>query len=263
MSTITFTHIGGPTTLIEVEGWRILTDPTFDAPGRTYSFGWGTSSRKTTGPAIAADEVGPVDAVLLTHEHHADNLDDAGRALLPSAGVVLTTTSGARRLGPNASGMSDWDTITLEASGKPTITVTATPCRHGPPGSRPIVGDVIGFSLAWEGQQHGALWISGDTVLYDAVRGVADRVDIGTAILHLGRVKFPITGPLEYTMTAKDAVELCELLRPRTAIPVHYEGWSHFKQGREQIERELAAGAPDIASRVRWAPIGAAVEVIV
>lgn len=263
MSTITFTHIGGPTTLIEVEGWRILTDPTFDAPGRTYSFGWGTSSRKTTGPATPASEIGPIDAVLLTHEHHADNLDDAGRALLPSAGVVLTTTSGARRLGQNASGMSAWDTTTLEASGKSTITVTATPCRHGPPGSRPIVGDVIGFSLVWEGQQHGALWISGDTVLYDGVRRVADRVDIGTAILHLGRVKFPITGPLEYTMTAKDAVELCELLRPRTAIPVHYEGWSHFKQGREQIERELAAGPSDVVNRVRWAPIGAAVEVTV
>ena len=105
MSTITFTHIGGPTTLIEVEGWRILTDPTFDAPGRTYKFGWGTSSRKTTGPAIAAAEIGPIDAVLLTHEHHADNLDDAGRSLLPGADVVLTTESGARRLGPNARGL--------------------------------------------------------------------------------------------------------------------------------------------------------------
>jgi L-ascorbate metabolism protein UlaG (beta-lactamase superfamily) len=33
------THVGGPTVLIEVEGWRLLTDPTFDAPGRRYSFG--------------------------------------------------------------------------------------------------------------------------------------------------------------------------------------------------------------------------------
>jgi hypothetical protein len=39
------THIGGPTMLIEVPG-RLLTDPTFDAPGRRYTFGWGTSSRK-------------------------------------------------------------------------------------------------------------------------------------------------------------------------------------------------------------------------
>jgi hypothetical protein len=32
---------------------------------------------------------------------------------------------------------------------------------------------VVGFALRWDGQEHGVLWISGDTVLYDGVRGVA------------------------------------------------------------------------------------------
>ena len=41
-------------------------DPTFDAPGRTYRFGWGTSSRKTNGPAISIQDLGSIDAVLLT-----------------------------------------------------------------------------------------------------------------------------------------------------------------------------------------------------
>ena len=91
-SEVRITHIGGPTVLIEVDGWRILTDPTFDPPGRKYSFGWGTSSRKATGPAIAGSGLGPIDAVLVSHDNHADNLDDSGRALLPSAGVVVTTT---------------------------------------------------------------------------------------------------------------------------------------------------------------------------
>ena len=50
MTTTGITHIGGPTALIEVGGWRLLTDPTFDPPGRRYSFGWGSSSRKLTGP---------------------------------------------------------------------------------------------------------------------------------------------------------------------------------------------------------------------
>ena len=99
MTQIRLTHIGGPTTLLEIDGWRILTDPTFDDPGRTYHFGWGTSSRKTTGPAIPIADLGPIDAVLLTHDHHADNLDDAGRALLPTVPVVVTTTAGAARLG--------------------------------------------------------------------------------------------------------------------------------------------------------------------
>jgi len=92
---IRITHIGGPTALIEVGGWRLLTDPTFDPPGRKYSFGWGIGSRKLVGPAIAAADLAPIDTVLLTHDHHADNLDPAGRTLLPAAGVIVTTASGA------------------------------------------------------------------------------------------------------------------------------------------------------------------------
>jgi L-ascorbate metabolism protein UlaG (beta-lactamase superfamily) len=254
------THIGGPTVLIEVGGWRILTDPTFDPPGRRYAFGWGTSSRKLAGPAIAACDLPPIDAVLLSHDHHGDNLDPAGRALLPTAGVVITTASGAKRLRGGARGLAAWTTTQLEAPGRPTIEITATPCRHGPPLAHPIIGDVIGFALRWDGQQHGALWISGDTVLYDGVRQVADRVQVDTALLHLGGVRFPVTGPVRYTMTAQDAIELCSLISPRTAIPIHYEGWKHFRQGRKPIEREFAKAPADIRRRIRWLPIGVEVE---
>jgi L-ascorbate metabolism protein UlaG (beta-lactamase superfamily) len=257
---VRLTHIGGPTVLIEVGGWRLLTDPTFDAPGRRYFFGWGTVSRKLAGPAIAAAELAPIDAVLLSHDHHGDNLDPAGRAVLPTAGVVVTTAAGAGRLGGSARGLRPWQTTRLEAPDRPTIEITATPCRHGPPLSHPIVGDVIGFALRWEGQEDGVLWVSGDTVLYDGVREVADRLEVDTALLHLGGVRFAVSGPLRYTMTAHDAVELCQLVRPRTAIPIHYEGWKHFRQGRDAIEAELATAPPDIARRFRWLPIGAAVD---
>ena len=59
-------HIGGPTVLIELDGWRLLTDPTFDAPGRRYAFGWGSSSRELTVPAVSASDLPRIDAVLLT-----------------------------------------------------------------------------------------------------------------------------------------------------------------------------------------------------
>ncbi len=262
MSLARITHIGGPTTLIEVDGWRLLTDPTFDAPGASYGFGWGSSSRKLTGPAIAAADVGPLDAVLLSHDHHGDNLDAAGRALLPAAGAVVTTVSGAGRLGGTVRGLETWEPTRLEAPGRPAIEVTATPCRHGPPLSHPVVGDVIGFALRWEGQQNGLLWITGDTVLHDEVRRVPERLAIGTVLLHLGCVRFPVTGPLRYTMTAEEGVELCRLVRPRTVIPVHYEGWSHFQQGRAEVERAFAA-APDVEELVHWLPIGGVAELTV
>lgn len=263
MTDVRITHIGGPTTLITVGGWRLLTDPTFDPSGQIYTFGWGTGSRKLVGPAIAAADLPPIDAVLLSHDHHGDNLDVAGRALLPAAGVVVTTISGARRLGGAARGIAPWATTRLEAPGRPTIEITATPCRHGPPLSRPVAGDVIGFALRWEDQAHGVLWISGDTVLYDGVRQVADRLQVDTALLHLGDVQFPLTGPARYSMTASDAVEVCRLIRPRTAIPIYYEGWKHFRQGRDAIEREFAHAPEDIRRCLRWLPIGVDVDISV
>lgn len=247
-SDITITHIGGPTVLLEVGGWRILTDPTFDPPGGRYFFGWGTYSRKLAGPAIPAAEIGPLDAILVSHDHHDDNLDATGRTLLADAGTVVTTAPGAARIGHGAVGLAPWATTRLEAPGRVPLEITATPCRHGPPGSRPIVGHVIGFALRWDGQQHGALWISGDTVLYDGVREVARRLDVGTALLHLGGVTFPwLSGPLRYTMNAAEAVELCRELRPTTMIPIHYEGWKHFRQGRPAVEKAFGSGGGTIA----------------
>lgn len=263
--TVRITHVGGPTALIEVGGWRLLTDPTFDAAGRRYAFGWGTSSRKLTGPAIAADGIGAIDAVLLSHDHHEDNLDVAGRALLPSAGTVVTTEAGARRLAGEVSsvrGLAPWATTRLEGEGKVPIEITATPCRHGPPLSKPIVGDVIGFALSWPEQHDGALWITGDTVLYDGVREVPRRIDVGTAIVHLGGVRFPISGPLRYTLSAGEAVELCRVTDPRTIVPLHYEGWKHFREGRREVELAFA-GAPGLAERVKWLPVGSPVELAV
>ena len=117
VASVRLTHIGGPTALIELGGWTLLTDPTFDAPGRHYRFGWGTSSDKLAGPAIAAADLPPLDAILLSHDHHEDNLDAAGRALLPRAGEVVTTASGAKRLGFGR-GLVAWEGTTARGAGQ-------------------------------------------------------------------------------------------------------------------------------------------------
>jgi L-ascorbate metabolism protein UlaG (beta-lactamase superfamily) len=59
------TLIGGPSVLIELGVFRLLTDPTFDAPGE-YRLPHVTL-QKTAGPSINADKIGPIDTVLLSH----------------------------------------------------------------------------------------------------------------------------------------------------------------------------------------------------
>lgn len=256
MTELQLTHIGGPTTLLEVAGWRILTDPTFDAAGGRYRLAPGSTSTKLRGPSLRLDDLGPIDVVLLSHDQHADNLDRAGRELLASTGVVVTTVTGAARLGDHARGLRPWSSTVVSATDRPAITVTATPCRHGPRLSRPFVGDVIGFALGWTGQRRGVLWVSGDTVLFRGLRTVARRLTVSVAVLHLGRARAAVTGPTRFTMGADAAVRLCTLLQPSTVIPVHYEGWSHTPEDRVTIEATFAKAPPPVRDALRIATLG-------
>jgi len=252
---IQVTLLGAATTILEIGSLRLLTDPVFDPAGGRYSFGWRTGSTKLTASAISAEGLGRIDAVLLSHDHHGDNLDRAGRALLPQAGSVITTSSGARRLRGNASGLREWETTELATGEGLRMRVTATPARHGPPLSRPIVGEVIGFVLEWEEQKYGALYISGDTVWFRGIAEIARRFKVGTAMLHLGGVRFPISGPIRYTFNGKEAARAAHALNAHTVIPIHYEGWTHFRESRAESERAFAEAG--LTERVRWLTLGA------
>jgi L-ascorbate metabolism protein UlaG (beta-lactamase superfamily) len=162
MNSLRITLIGGPTALVEVDGFRLLTDPTFDAPG-AYQLPH-VMLEKLSGPALAAETIGEVDAVLLSHDQHADNLDHSGKAFLAKAKRVLTTVAGAKRLGGHAEGLMPWATTELAGKDGRSLTITATPARHGPAGIEPMSGDVIGFVLTLKDQSP-PIYISGDTVL--------------------------------------------------------------------------------------------------
>jgi L-ascorbate metabolism protein UlaG (beta-lactamase superfamily) len=175
MPGVRITYIGGPTALIEFAGLRFLTDPTLDPGGTDYPTPVYTL-HKTQSPALPAAGLGPVDVVLLSHDHHFDNLDHAGRAALASSGRTLTTMVGAERLGGCATGLSPWDTIDLVTPQGRTIHLTATPARHGPSGGDR--GPVIGFVLATDDPADPVVYFSGDTVWYDGVEEVGRRFHV-------------------------------------------------------------------------------------
>ena len=141
-SSLSVLLVGGPTAVLDYAGLRLLTDPTFDPPGDQAG-----GLTKLTGPAVGADDVGAIDAVLLSHDQHSDNLDVSGRAFLARAGRTLTTVTGAERLGGNAVGLEPWASIELERPAGNAVTVTAVPAQHGPEGCEPVTGPVVGFVL--------------------------------------------------------------------------------------------------------------------
>jgi L-ascorbate metabolism protein UlaG (beta-lactamase superfamily) len=235
-TSLTLFLVGGPTAVLEFAGLRILTDPSFDPPGETPN-----GLRKLTGSAAGPDDVLPIDLVLLSHDHHDDNLDVSGRAFLPRAGRTLTTSAGAERLGGNATGVEPWESIEVERPGGGTLAITAVPAQHGPDGTDHITGPVVGFVL--RAADVPTLYVSGDNASGDVVRTIADRLGpIELAVLFAGGVSLPYRFDGAYlTLSADRAAEAAEVLGARAIVPVHYEGWAHFTQGADDLRASFAA----------------------
>jgi L-ascorbate metabolism protein UlaG (beta-lactamase superfamily) len=249
-ASMAITLIGGPTALIEVGGLDFLTDPTFDRP---QAYQGGVRLEKRSGPALGPDDLPPVDAVLLSHEQHYDNLDHAGRAFLPRARRVLTTPESAAKLGGAAEGLTPWQSVALEAPDGRSVTVTATPARHGPHGFEPISGDVTGFVLSLADGR--GIYVSGDTVWFEGVAEVARRFDIGVAVLFTGAAR--PRGAFHVTMDANDAIEAAAAFGEAAIVAVHNEGWAHFTE----TQAELAHAFKAVGMGERFEPLERGVRV--
>lgn len=254
------TYLGGPTYLLEIGDFRLLTDPGFDPKGTERSEGPGHDLKKTMSPPVPAEQIGRIDAVLLSHQQHYDNLDKIGRTLLPKAGRVLTTKESADVLGGNAEGMAPWASTELKNNSGETIRVTATPAEHGAlPEVRKATGDTMGFLLEWDGQKNGALYITGDTVYFPELEEVGKRFKVGTTILHMGAAMVPAAGDNRLTMNAEEGVKVVKTTGAKLAFAAHYEGWMHYTEQREGIEATFASA--QLSDMLQWPELGKAVEV--
>lgn len=223
------TYVGGPTAVLDVAGLRLVTDPTFDPAGTSYETPVYTL-RKAGAPALIPDALGDIDAVLLSHDHHFDNLDRAGRALLPRARHLFLPPAGAERLGAGATGLAPWQSVGFLIS-------DARSSDARPP----------------------SVYISGDTVWYEGVEEVARRADVRVAFLFMGAARVREVGPAHLTMTADEGALVARAMPNAMIVPLHYEGWAHFSEGRAEIERVFAAEG--LCDRLCWLTPGKATEI--
>jgi L-ascorbate metabolism protein UlaG (beta-lactamase superfamily) len=259
------THYDTAMVRLDIGPFRLLTDPVLDPPGRVYAFpGYrleklgGTRDRDALAAAI-----GPVDAILLSHAQHRDNLDEAGRALLYATPKTVTTVPSAwslsrrRPAGSSAEmvGLQEWESHTLTAPGGEQLRITAVPAQHAPSWMFPerlrAIGKVTGFVLEWDGQRDGGLYVSGDTVAFSGLRAIAKRFPrIGLGLFHLGSARFPVLGPVRLSLGAKAALKVDDWLKPRNIVPIHYDGWKHFSQTPDEV-REVFREAGR-AHKLHW-----------
>ncbi|TCC88519.1 MBL fold metallo-hydrolase [Pedobacter frigiditerrae] len=234
---INITHIDTACVLLEINGYKILTDPTLDGAGGTYYHGFGAFSSKTSSPAVAESELEDVDLIILSHHQHKDNFDIKGKAFAFKNGNIISTKAAAKEM-DGVKGLDDWESFEVKTDRLKNLKITATPAQHRPWWIPEFVsGKVIGFIIEFDGQENGVIYISGDTVYFDGLVEVAKQFKIDVGIFHVGSVQFRyLTGLGMYTMDAKGLLKAAGLMKPRLVIPIHREGWTHFKEKESDLE---------------------------
>jgi L-ascorbate metabolism protein UlaG (beta-lactamase superfamily) len=237
----TLTFVGTATSVIRLGGFTLLTDPNFLHRGQRAYLGKGLWSRRLTEPALAPEQLGPLDAVVLSHLH-GDHFDRVARARLPRSQPVVTTPAAARTLGRwgfRTDGLGTWESHTL-TSGDRQLRITSLPAVHGRGVMAALLPPVMGslLELSVGGTPVLRVYLSGDTLTGDHLDEIARRhPDIDVAVVHLGgtRVLFHTV-----TMDAEQGVDFLGRVRPARAIPVHHDDYRVFRSPLSAFER-LAA----------------------
>ncbi|MFI9273388.1 MBL fold metallo-hydrolase [Kitasatospora sp. NPDC052896] len=256
--------IGNATTLIRFAGFTILTDPAFLHKGGHVHLGHGIYARREVDPACQVADLPPLDLIVLSH-YHADHFDEVAARDLDKDVPVVSTHHAIKQLRPlgfaNGHALDTWESQTVRR-GDARLEVTAMPAEHTSDFEladmlMPVNGTLLDF---YNGEQRlYRLYISGDTMLHNRLYDIPRHypgIDLG--MFHAGGTTLFLT---TVTMTGAQAVRCAEIVRPRTAIPIHYNDFSVFLSGLDDFKQAAAASSAPIefhylthGDRYRFAP---------
>jgi L-ascorbate metabolism protein UlaG (beta-lactamase superfamily) len=239
---VRITWLGHATVLVEMDGFRLLTDPLLGA---------GLGPLRRVGPTPDPGEIGEIDAILVSHAH-PDHFDlDSLRRVNGNPLLIVPGGLGraARRAGRSVREVVAGEVVELSPRGTARseaspIRVTIVHARHWrwplQPRAR-CVGYLVEGSLG--------IYFAGDTALFPRMDRIAGRVAI--ALLPVGRWG-PHRGPDR--LTPASAVEAMRRVGAQAAIPIHW-GTLHppgLAPGRR--------GSPSADAGARFATAGAELE---
>ncbi len=244
------TFIGNATTLLQLGGCTILTDPSFLHAGDHVHVGYGLFAKRLLEPAMQPEDLPPLDAVLLSHLH-GDHWDPPAERALDRGLPIITTRHAAHALAKRGFtrtlGLATWEVAALDKLGGGGVRITAAPAQHG---TTKLVAALLPPTNGWvleaadDTGRELRVYISGDTVLFDALRDIPARFPSGIdfAILHLGgtRIPSPKLGIL-VTLDARGGVEAVRMVNPRCVVPVHTDDWNLFSSSLDEFVAAMHA----------------------
>ncbi|PHH74144.1 hypothetical protein CDD82_5090 [Ophiocordyceps australis] len=260
--------IGTATTLIEWQGFRILTDPNFLHAGDHVHLGPGISAMRRTNPALDLHELPPVDCILLSH-YHEDHFDRLVEDSLHRQFPIITTPHAEQCLTARESKDEPFGQVTslgvfescmlhIGPGEQRAIRITGMPGKHVPPGPVSDANSVLkaipptngwlvemGYPSASQGLQVGyRIYISGDTLFVDELQDIPKRLgneQVDLMLVHLGGTTIPgeSTPLIMVTMDGKQGMQLVRLIDADVTIPIHFDDYDAFLSPLSEFEAEV------------------------
>lgn len=254
--------IGNATVLLRLGALTILTDPNFVHRGEHVPLGYGLTTMRLTDPAMRIEDLPELDLVVLSH-FHGDHFDRVAEERLDRGYPVVCPPEAAEKLRElgfdRTQQLETWQSCELRRDDT-TLKITAMPGKHAPGALSIALPEVMGSLLevrAGDRPRPGGtadeqldlrLYITGDTIVYEGLREIPERhPEIDVALLHLGGTR--VMG-LTVTMDAEQGIEMLDIVRPRLAIPIHYDDYEAFKSPLEHFVGAVRVAG--LQERVRY-----------
>ena len=233
---IRVTFVNHSTVLVQMDGVNILTDPLWSE--RVSPVTW-TGPRRHRAPGIRFEDLPPIDAVLVSHNHY-DHMDlPTLRRLEIERWPRIYCGLGnaeylARRGVTRARDFDWWQSIELA----PGVTVTAVPARHFSSRSASDRDHTLWCGWVVTGPS-GSFYFAGDTGWGSHFERIAERFPgLDLALLPIGAYR-PRWFMSQAHIDPEEAVRAQEVLGARTAVAIHFGTFAQADDGEFEPLEEL------------------------
>jgi L-ascorbate metabolism protein UlaG (beta-lactamase superfamily) len=251
------TWLGHSTVLVEIDGYRVLTDPVW---GRRASPSRIAGPKRFQPVPVALKAMPPVDVVIVSHDHY-DHLDYPTIKALARLDVPFVTSLGVgahlEAFGVPPERITElewWQSHTLPGTD---LTVTAAPSQHFSGRGLKDRNTTLWSSMVLRSQRH-AVFFSGDTGLTTQYAEVRQRLGpFDLVMLEVGAFH-PSWGDIH--LGPDNALEALQLLGGGAFLPVHWGTFSLALHAWDAPAETLYALGPKQGVQLVMPRLGEAVE---
>ena len=251
------TWLGHSTVLLEIDGWRVLTDPVWGERASPFTL---LGPKRFQPVPVTLRQLPEVDAVVISHDHY-DHLDYPTIRALAKSHVPFVTSLGVgahlESWGIPAERITEltwWETHRVPGTG---LTITAAPSQHFSGRGLKDRNLTLWSSMVMAGERH-RVFFSGDTGLTTEYAAIRDRLGpFDLVMLEVGAFH-PSWGDIH--LGPENALEAHRLLGGGVLLPVHWGTFSLSTHAWDQPVETLLAQADPAQSHLLLPRLGEAVE---